>query len=117
MPGLPGITDGCLTKSNRAGELFPQAMQACTTAGLCGRFDDLAGEGFWLITQGGAPTTTPANVRHIDLTRDIADESGRLDEWFEATGAEAVVVRPDRYIFGTGKPDDLIAALAAALRG
>ena len=116
MPGLPGINGGCLTKSNRAGELFPQAMQACTTTGLCGRFDDLARDGFWLITRDSAPATTPANVRHIDLTRDIADESGRLDEWFETTGAEAVLVRPDRYIFGTGKPADLIAALTASLR-
>jgi 3-(3-hydroxy-phenyl)propionate hydroxylase len=91
-------------------------MQACTTTGLCGRFDDLAGEGFWLITRDSPPATTPANVRHIDLTRDIADETGRLDEWFETTGAEAVLVRPDRYIFGTGKPADLIAALHDQLR-
>jgi 3-(3-hydroxy-phenyl)propionate hydroxylase len=91
-------------------------MQACTTTGLCGRFDDLAGEGFWLITRDSAPSMTQANVRHIDLTRDITDETGRLDEWFETTGAEAVLVRPDRYIFGTGKTDELIAALETQMR-
>jgi 3-(3-hydroxy-phenyl)propionate hydroxylase len=115
MPGLPGIAAGCLTKTPRAGELFPQTLQACTSTGLCGRFDDLAGEGFWLITRDGTPPVATANVRHIKLGSDIADETGRLDTWLETS--EAVLVRPDRYIFGTGKPADLIAALTAALRG
>ena len=114
MPGLPGIANGCLSKSPRAGELMPQSMQACTSAGLCGRFDDLAGEGFWLITRQDASPITAPNIRHIKLGTDIADETGRLDTLLES--AEAILVRPDRYIFGTGKPSDLIAALNEQLR-
>jgi len=115
LPGLPGITTGCLAKSKRAGELFPQATRACTSTGLPGRFDDLAGAGFWLITRNDMDVPTHDGIRHIALSRDIADESGRLDAWLEAIGAEAVLVRPDRYVFGTGTPAALIAELNVAL--
>jgi 3-(3-hydroxy-phenyl)propionate hydroxylase len=113
LPGLPGIANGCLMKSPRAGELFPQAMQACTSTGLCGRFDDLAGDGFWLITVADGDAPAHPGIRHIKLGRDIVDESGRLDAWL--ADAEAVLVRPDRYVFGTGTPAALIARLEAAL--
>jgi len=115
IPGLPGIANGCLSQTPRAGELFPQAMQACTSTGLCGRFDDLAGEGFWLLTREDAAPVTAPNVRHIKLGADIADETGRLDTLLEST--EAILIRPDRYIFGTGKPAELVAALKTALHG
>jgi 3-(3-hydroxy-phenyl)propionate hydroxylase len=88
-------------------------MQACTSTGLCGRFDDLAGDGFWLITVADGDAPAHPGIRHIKLGRDIVDESGRLDAWL--ADAEAVLVRPDRYVFGTGTPAALIARLEAAL--
>lgn len=115
LPGLPGIADGVLMKSPRAGETFPQAMRACTSTGLCGRFDDLVGDGFWLITRDDAEMPTHPNIRPIKLGHDIADETGRLDAWLESTGAPAVLIRPDRYVFGSGTPAELTTHLEVAL--
>lgn len=112
MPGLPGIVQGCVTKSKRAGELFPQSVNARLADGRKGRLDDLLGEGFWLITlDGNAPATLPPNVKHVALNRAVTDESNRLNEWFATTGSTAALIRPDRYVFGTGNADDLVHAL------
>jgi 3-(3-hydroxy-phenyl)propionate hydroxylase len=116
LPGLPALAAGCIMKSARAGELFPQAMTA-EHAGRRGRLDDLLGEGFWLVTRNGAqPGAWPAAVRHVELGRDVVDETGRLDQWLDATGAPAVLVRPDRYVFGSGSPADLHRAFVAKVK-
>ncbi len=101
----------------RAGHLFPQAMQACTSTGLCGRLDDLLGPGFWLIARTASDARWPVPVKTVVLDEDISDESGRLTEWFDALGAPAVLVRPDRYVFGADEPEALAAALRAKFRG
>ncbi len=117
-PDLGGLKAGCLIEGPRTGELFPQAMQACTSSGICGRLDDLLGPGFWLIARDGDARDTidwPTTVKRIILDRDVSDESGRLNAWLEETGAPAVLVRPDRYVFGAGDPKTLSAALRAKL--
>ena len=114
-PPMETLKSGCLMPSARAGHLFPQAMQACSAEGVCGRLDDLLGPGFWLIARDadatGAGISWPSGVKVAVLDRDVSDESGRLNEWLEATGAPAVMVRPDRYVFGTGTSDELARAL------
>jgi len=40
-----------------------------------------------------------------------------LNEWLVATGAPAVLVRPDRYVFGVGEPRALVEALRAKIDG
>ena len=119
-PPMESLKSGCLMKSERAGHLFPQAMQARTAGGVCGRLDDLLGPGFWLVARDeaalGDAATFPTAVRRIALDRDISDDSGRLNEWLDATGAEAVLVRPDRYVFGAGAPAMLAQALTQAFR-
>ncbi len=115
LPGLPPLSEGCLMPSPRAGELFPQTTTARSAQGQRGRLDDLLGDGFWLITTDDTPVATPGAARRFVLDRDVTDESGRLRQWLEASNAQAVLVRPDRYVFGTGKPEDLIAALYAHL--
>lgn len=116
-PPLETLKVGCLATSARAGHLFPQAMQACTASGVCGRLDDLLGDGFWLISREAFDCDWPVPVKSIVLDDDISDESGRLNQWLDATGATAVLVRPDRYVFGTGEPAALAAALREKLRG
>ena len=114
-PDLGGLKAGCLIEGPRTGELFPQAMKARTSTGVCGRLDDLLGPGFWLIARDnnarGDTLDWPTAVSCVVVDRDVSDESGRLRAWLEATGAPAVLVRPDRYIFGAGTADALNAAL------
>lgn len=76
------------------GEYFPQPWAGDV------RLDDLLGEGPWLIDR--------ASLADGPLTA-LADQ---LSAWFESRGAEAVLVRPDRYVFGTGPAAALEAAWA-----
>ena len=119
-PPMETLKSGCLMPGARAGHLFPQAMQACSADGACGRLDDLLGPGFWLIARdgevAGAGANWPCAVKVAVLGRDISDESGRLDAWLAATGAPAVLVRPDRYVFGVGTVETLGVALRQQFR-
>jgi 3-(3-hydroxy-phenyl)propionate hydroxylase len=102
-------------KAARAGEMFPQATNAKLANGRRGRLDDLLGPGFWLITRDGQTDRVVPFAKHVDLGCDVFDESGRLAQWFGSTGAPAVLVRPDRYVFGTGTAEDLSGALLHSL--
>ena len=114
LPGLPGFSTGFIKPSPRAGELLPQTTTARTAQGKRGRLDDLLGDGFWLIAQSDSrPGNWPATIRCVTLGKDVTDETGRLDEWLRATGAQAALIRPDRYVFATGSPEDLRQAFAA----
>lgn len=96
--GLPPLTGGYLHPSPAAGEIFPQP----TIDGR--RLDDVVGHDFLLVARGAVPTAVPDHVRVLAAT-------GALSDWLERHGTEAVLVRPDRYVFGTGKPAELLAAL------
>lgn len=83
----PPIAEGAvLAGSAGAGSYFPQPV----AGGL--RLDALLEAGHWLLTRG-------------DLERaDLAPFKAALAGWFDANGVDAVLVRPDRYVFGTGDP-------------
>ena len=114
LPGLPGFKAGFFHPSPRAGELLPQTTAARTNDGRRGRLDDILGDGFWLLTRQA--TATHAHVKSVVLGHDLTDETGRLEHWLDDAGAQAALIRPDRYVFGTGNPGELIAALTLALR-
>ncbi len=96
MPPPPPMVGGALHASPRAGELSPQF----------GRFDDARGNGAWLLHKGGA-----VSVEGVEAV----DVSG-LAQWESWLGeADAALIRPDRYVFGTGMADDLVAAWAKAI--
>jgi 3-(3-hydroxy-phenyl)propionate hydroxylase len=106
---------GCiLAGSPAAGELFPQPTSGDGNDRL--RLDDVLGSAPWLITR--APTTTTADGLQVaDLDMDaLAPFRVAMEAWFDKHQAEAVLVRPDRYVFGAGAPAALIAAWAAALK-
>lgn len=95
LPGAPA-----------AGSLFPQSWSA-------GRgLDDVLGPGPWLIARDAAPRA--AGVTAVDLSDPrLAGHRAALAAWLGQHQADAVLVRPDRYVFGAGDPDALLAAWRA----
>jgi 3-(3-hydroxy-phenyl)propionate hydroxylase len=107
-PGSGRLPRGCLMESHRAGEIAPQPWLSGGAARR--RLDEDAGQGFVLIA-GDPPAEVPD---FVTIIRPGAIEDGVA--WTAWTGeAEGVLIRPDRYVFGTGRPADLIHALSAAL--
>lgn len=94
----PPISAGTiLAGSPGAGSYFPQPL-----APDGARLDDRLGTGDWLIACGALAAP------------DLAPFAPALTRWLDAHRAEAVLVRPDRYVFGTGRSDELRAAWHAA---
>jgi 3-(3-hydroxy-phenyl)propionate hydroxylase len=93
LPGSPG-----------AGERF---IQPLLTDGR--RLDDLTGQG-WRLFAAGAATQGVSRFDPAQLP-----DGGAVAAWLAARGAEAVLIRPDHYVFGTGTASDLLAARSNAL--
>ncbi len=104
LPGGPALAAGCLLAGSAgAGTIFPQPW-----AELDGRrigLDAVLGDGAWLI-----------GAAELDDVR-LAPFRAPLQAWLERQGAAAVLVRPDRYVFGTGEAVWLAAAYAEYLNG
>jgi 3-(3-hydroxy-phenyl)propionate hydroxylase len=100
LPSYPPLTTGAIMiGSPAAGYYFPQLI-----ASDGARLDDLLGPGPWSISRS-------------DLGKgQLAPFSGRLREWLDGHGAEAVLVRPDRYVYGSGRYDAVMTSWEAALR-
>lgn len=107
-PAYPPLANGCVaTGSRAAGMYFPQPLAANA------RLDDALGGGPWLISRD-ATTDAAQNMRATALTApELAPFAASLEKWFAQNEAQAVLVRPDRYVFGTGAPRDLQEAWAA----
>ncbi|MEI9886263.1 MAG: bifunctional 3-(3-hydroxy-phenyl)propionate/3-hydroxycinnamic acid hydroxylase [Rhizomicrobium sp.] len=96
-PGLPPLMAGFLHPSPKAGELFPQP----TLDGV--RFDAIAGHRFSLVARDTAGLAAPAPIR-------VVAARGALTAWLDENDCDAVLIRPDRYIFGTGTAQELLRA-------
>jgi 3-(3-hydroxy-phenyl)propionate hydroxylase len=104
---------GCiLAGSPGAGEVFPQPT--CGRGERRLRLDDGLPGDPWLISRGRALAPAGLAARGLD-DPELAPFRADLLRWLDGHGAEAVLVRPDRYVFGTGEPTALAAAWAAAL--
>ncbi|MGZ9098379.1 MAG: bifunctional 3-(3-hydroxy-phenyl)propionate/3-hydroxycinnamic acid hydroxylase MhpA [Brevundimonas sp.] len=114
LPELPSFAEGCLLpNSPQAGTIFPQPC--CDEGGRRLRMDDLLGADACLITRGETGPTV-GGVKVFGLQSDeLAPFRTRVLAWLDEHGAEAVLVRPDRYVFGTDAPAALIAAWALAI--
>ncbi len=109
-PAYPPIAQGIiLDRSAAAGQYFPQPVVDST------RLDDLLGCGPWLIHRTDNFLNTEAAVRFVDVSNPItAAFNPSLNNWLDHQHTDAVLVRPDRYVFGTGQPQVLLDAWLAA---
>jgi len=89
--GWPPFSAGCiLAGSPGAGELFPQPWRDGQ------RLDDVLGAGPWLIAREAA-----ADAVALDNAQ-LAPFRADLTRWLNQRSADAVLVRADRTVFGTG---------------
>lgn len=101
LPGAPG-----------AGGMFPQPVSG--EGATRQRFDDLLGHDACLVSR--RPVEPAAGVRVLALDADaLAPFRGTLEVWLRGLGVEAVLIRPDRYVFGAGDPAALLAAWTQSL--
>jgi len=117
-PSLPPprpapFASGCILAGTAgAGALFSQPI--CGVAGDRVRLDDVMGDGAWLISR--RPTSCEGDMLACDLADgSLAPFRPAIEAWLHAHDAPAVLVRPDRYVFGTGTAASLAAAWAGAL--
>jgi 3-(3-hydroxy-phenyl)propionate hydroxylase len=104
---IPAISTGIiLAGSAGAGQRF---IQPVLDDGL--KLDDSTGDGWRLFVTGDAPVAK--GITTINATG-LADK-GAVSAWLAARDAQAVLVRPDHYVFGTGAPAELIEARATLL--
>lgn len=114
-PPAPYAAGFILPGSAAAGTLFPQPF-VNAGAGKA-RLDDVLGAEPTLIVKAGLARDIDLagiRVRVRSLTEpDLSPFSETLTAWLGGQDAEAVLVRPDRYVFGTGRAEDLLDAFAA----
>jgi len=126
---LPPLGPGCFAEGAlAAGQLFVQDVVRC--GGRTGRFDDVVGRGFVLVSPAGDPGAAagPALAgwfasiggifAHVAPDEDV---NGGYARWFAQQGAEVALVRPDFAVFGAAKSlndaGDLVRALRERLAG
>ena len=112
---LPPLT-GLFQETPGGAAPFPVGHQARQpTVEVSGRrrlLDDVAGPGWYLVSAGAADGAGFARV--VDATR-LGDPDGWLARLLG--GAHAVLIRPDRYVYGTAAtPADVAGLLAGARR-
>ncbi|MBB5684857.1 bifunctional 3-(3-hydroxy-phenyl)propionate/3-hydroxycinnamic acid hydroxylase [Sphingobium boeckii] len=109
-PPLTGAA--ILSATQGAGEIFPQPV--VLVDGLRHGLDDALGEGIWLIGEGGVPELPGVLGVSLDDDR-LQPFRPALAKWLGARSAAAVLVRPDRYVFGTGNARFLAEAWLVAI--
>ena len=93
-PAYPPISTGAILEgSAAAGSYFPQLID-----NEGNRLDEQLGIGQWLIARSDLASAK------------LAPFAKQLGRWMDKSGVEAVLVRPDRYVFGTGGVAELRSA-------
>ncbi len=123
----PAIGPGVLREGDaRAGHLFLQGRVG--RGDHAGRFDDVIGRGFVLVSPAADPKTRLAPdlaaffesigglTAHVGPEAPVRDVDGSYARWFAQHGIEAALQRPDFHIFGAAPSVDGCADLVAGLR-
>lgn len=114
-PGVARFEDGCiLAGAPGAGTMFPQPTSGQGPGRL--RMDDVLGGGAWLLTRAPHGSTPVRGLREFSLeTDELSPFRASVETWLDRQGAEAVLIRPDRYVFGAGDPETLASAWSQVL--
>lgn len=104
---IPPITAGIV---HSGGERF---IQPILTDGR--KLDDLTGDGWRLFVRDDAVAGAAPSVTRV-IAQTLPDD-GAVTAWLDARQVDAVLVRPDHYVFGTvaERIDDLLGARARHL--
>jgi 2-polyprenyl-6-methoxyphenol hydroxylase-like FAD-dependent oxidoreductase/catechol 2,3-dioxygenase-like lactoylglutathione lyase family enzyme len=121
-PGLPGLSGGVrAVDAALAGERAVQGV--VRLHGRAGRFNDLVSDSFVLIARR-SPALADEHRTFLDwigadvvALDELVDLDGRFTGWFDDHGLEAVLIRPDHYVFGAATTLDCLPALLDELRG
>ena len=108
---LPPLAEGCLMPGTPgAGEIFPQPVDRAVPIYL----DDVLGPGAWLISLAEPRgLKTPPELRLVDPASDLPPAlAAPIKAWLAEHAVEAVLVRPDRYVFGSGLAASLVEQYA-----
>jgi FAD binding domain len=124
---LPPLGPGCFAEAApAAGRLFVQDV--VRQRGATGRFDDVVGRGFTLVSPVGDPAAAldpglrdffaslGGLTAHVAPDAPVEDVNGGYARWFGANGAAVALVRPDFAVFGTARELAGAAELVRALR-
>jgi 2-polyprenyl-6-methoxyphenol hydroxylase-like FAD-dependent oxidoreductase len=132
---IPTLSSGLLDRRDPvsagiAGQLFPQRV--VSYSGRKGRFNDVVGFGFLLISTE-VPTESllrelrtlgdMIEIKHVRITGqpdgpDSAyDTDGEYMDFFRSNNIKAVLVRPDHYIYGAASTTEQTVSLVGELRG
>ncbi len=98
----PPLKDGCLMGGVQSGELFVQPVFDGR------RMDDEIGQGPWLFTRQASGRASSAVQEFVVGEDRLGPFSAGISQWLSQHDADAVLVRPDRHVFGVGKPDLLL---------
>jgi len=111
----PPLTGDCVLEGTpAAGAIFPQPV--ATVGDDLIRLDDVLGAGAWLIRVASPAPKAPGIFAIALSDARLAPFRDQVAAWLSARGVAAVLVRPDRYVFGAGDPDRLLRSWAQALR-
>ena len=128
-PAMPTVTDGVVhhqpdgAVAPPAGSLVPQGR--VTAGGRSGRFDDVVGRGFALVsTVDVASALADEQRRFLDelgcrvvrLGTDVTDDDGVHTAYLDQLGAVAYLARPDYVLFGAAGDAGEAGALVDELR-
>ncbi|WP_412065631.1 bifunctional 3-(3-hydroxy-phenyl)propionate/3-hydroxycinnamic acid hydroxylase [Rhizobium sp. SYY.PMSO] len=125
---IPDLTAGIIARSASgqpavaAGTLFPQP-EVQTAVHDCVLLDDIIGEEFAVIAKKGSVITLPNGSPHFGVHEvvpagvvprepdEFVDLTGTLAAWMDANGSIAVIVRPDKYVYGIATTEDELARM------
>lgn len=124
IPAFPYLTTGVLHRDSAGHPASPAgklAMQGRVEInGVEGRLDDLIGNG-WTVLSVDEPGEAHLSSDHLDfasaigirfvtLGRDVRDVEGKYRAFMEGLEVQALIVRPDFYVFSGAQSIDQVAA-------